>query len=148
MSKKSSLWASDGLLDNSDIVSLGNFTYLHTLKSAGIAPLQQTSSASTPTVSEFLNGAISEYVLGGTPDGMRPFLVDGHQLTLHNSLNGATAHTWVTAENQVLITYAGTTRGENLLIDPLSTAGGLLSDLQILGQQVSSAQRQSLDFAH
>lgn len=148
MSKKTSLWASDGLFDHSDIVSLGNFTYVHTLKSAEVAPLQQTASASTPTVSEFLNGAISEYVLGGTPDGMRPFLVDGHQLTLHNSLNGATAHTWITAENQVLITYAGTTRGENLLIDPLSTTGGLLSDLQILGQQVSSAQHQSLDFAH
>ncbi|HAC69321.1 MAG TPA: hypothetical protein DCP19_16105, partial [Pseudomonas sp.] len=74
MSKKTSLWASDGLFDHSDIVSLGNFTYVHTLKSAEFAPPQQTASSSTPTVSEFLNGAISEYVLGGTPDGMRPFL--------------------------------------------------------------------------
>ncbi|KTT23414.1 hypothetical protein SB14R_14810 [Pseudomonas oryzihabitans] len=148
MSKKASPWASDTLFDNSDIVSLGNFTYLHTLQTSAAQPTQQTALAATPTVSEFLNGAISEYVLGGTPDGMRPFLVDGHQMTLHNSLNGAVAHTWITAENQILITYAGTTRGENLLIDPLATAGGLLSDLQILSQHVSSAQRQSLDFAH
>ncbi|KUM34052.1 hypothetical protein [Pseudomonas sp. EpS/L25] len=148
MSKKASPWASDALLDTSDLISLGNFTYLQALKTAAPALPHQTASATTPTVSEFLNGAISEYVLGGTPDGMRPFLVDGHQMTLHNSLNGATAHTWITAENQLLISYAGTTRGENLLIDPLSTAGGLLSDLQILSQQVSSAQRQSLDFAH
>jgi len=148
MSKKTSLWASDELFDHNDLVSLGNFTYLQAQKSATSASLHQSATAATPTVSEFLNGAISEYVLGGTPDGMRPFLVDGQQMTLHNSLNGAVAHTWITAENQILITYAGTTRGENLLIDPLATAGGLLSDLQILSQRVSSAQRQSLDFAH
>lgn len=148
MSKKTSPWASDGLLDHSDLVSLGNFTYLQALQSGAATTVHQTAAAVTPTVSEFLNGAISEYVLGGTPDGMRPFLVDGHPLTLHNALNGAVAHTWITAENQILITYAGTTRGGNLLIDPLATTGGLLSDLQILGQQVSSAQRQSLDFAH
>ena len=45
MSKKSSLWASDDLLDNSDIVSLGNFTYLHTLKGAAATPLAQTRAA-------------------------------------------------------------------------------------------------------
>lgn len=105
------------------------------------------ASTLTPTVTEFLNGAVSEYVLGGTPTGMTPFTVNGTQLSYHDDTNGAVSHVWLTAENQVLISFAGTTGGEHLLTNPLLTAGGLISDLQILGQQVSTAQIQSLAFA-
>ena len=101
------------------------------------------TSPLTPTVTEFLNAAISEYVIGGVPDGMKPFTVGGHQLTYYDTLTGAVAHTWTTAENQVLISFAGTTGGENLLLNPLLTAGGLLSDLQVLNRQVSNAQVES-----
>lgn len=108
---------------------------------------QAQQAALSPTVSEFLNGAISEYVLGGEPDGMKPFLVNGQQLTLSDDLNGAFAHTWITAEHQVLITFSGTTRGENILVDPAASVGGLLSDLTILQQKTSSAELESLGFA-
>lgn len=37
-----------------------------------IAPVNQDIS-NTPTVSEFLNAANTEYAITGTPDGMRPF---------------------------------------------------------------------------
>ena len=101
----------------------------------------------TPTVTEFLNAAISEYVIGGVPAGMTPFTVGGQQMTYYDTLTGAVAHAWVSAEHQVVISYAGTTGGENLLLNPLLTAGGLISDLQIYSQQVSTAQTESLAFA-
>ncbi|MBO1360017.1 lipase [Acetobacter sacchari] len=101
----------------------------------------------TPTVTEFLNGAMSEYVIGGVPAGMKPLLQNGKQMSFHDDLTGGVGHAWITPENQVLITYSGTTRGENLLIDPLATAGGLLSDLGILLRQVSPAQKEALAFA-
>ena len=78
----------------------------------------------TPTVTEFLNAAISEYVIGGVPDGMKAFAVGGQQLSYYDTLTGAVAHTWITAENQVLISFAGTTGGENLLLNPLLTPAG------------------------
>ena len=104
------------------------------------------ASTLTPTVTEFLNGAVSEYVLGGTPTGMTPFTVNGTQLSYHDDTNGAVSHVWLTAENQVLITFAGTTGGENALIDPLLTVGGLASDIQVVLQKVSAGQTAALAF--
>ena len=105
------------------------------------------TSPLTPTVTEFLNGAVSEYVLGGTPTGMTPFTVNGTQLSYHDDSNGTVGHAWVTAENQVLITFAGTTGGENALIDPLLTVGGLASDIEVLLGHVSAGQTAALGFA-
>ncbi|WP_370368479.1 hypothetical protein [Mycolicibacterium sp. CH28] len=55
----------------------------------------------TPTVAQFLNASAAEYVLGGTPGGMKPFAVNGVQMTSTNILSGESAQVWVTPQKQV-----------------------------------------------
>jgi hypothetical protein len=86
----------------------------------------------TPTVAQFLNAAAGEYVLGGSPAGLKPFTVDGKQLTSTNVLSGESAQAWVTPDNQIIIAYQGTTGGTNLLVDPLIAITQIVTDTQII----------------
>lgn len=86
----------------------------------------------TPTVAEFLNAATAEYVLGGTPGGLKPFTVNGVQMTSTNILSGMRSQVWVTPEQQLIIAYQGTTGGTNLLANPLMAVTQLFTDLQVI----------------
>ncbi|WP_319448831.1 MULTISPECIES: hypothetical protein [unclassified Mycobacterium] len=91
-----------------------------------------STTAKTPTVAQFLNAAASEYVLGGTPDGLQPFTVDGKQMTSTNVLTGESAQVWVTPQKQVIIAYQGTTGGTNLLFNPLIAISQVVTDAQVI----------------
>lgn len=101
----------------------------------------------TPTASEFLNAANTEYAITGTPDGMKPFLVNGKQLAIQDVASGMAAKVWVTSENQIVIAYQGTTGGDNLLLNPLMTVSQIASDVQVWNQSVSQGQKTALKFA-
>ncbi|MBB3747676.1 hypothetical protein FHT44_000137 [Mycolicibacterium sp. BK634] len=90
------------------------------------------TTALTPTVAQFLNAAAAEYVLGGTPGGLRPFTVNGVPVTSTNTLTGERAQVWVTPQNQIIIAYQGTTGGTNLLFNPLIAISQIVTDLQVL----------------
>jgi hypothetical protein len=107
----------------------------------------QKATASSPTVSEFLNAANAEYVISGTPAGMRPFTVGGHQLSYTNVLDGVSAKVWITAENQVLIAYQGTTGGDNFILDPIIVGPQLIDDILAAAGANSPAEADSLSFA-
>jgi len=88
------------------------------------------ATAVTPTVSELLNASNAEYVIGSTPPvGMKSFKILGAPVTYTNELDGVSAKVWVTAENQVVIAYQGTTGGDNILTNPAILIPQLLSDL-------------------
>lgn len=107
-----------------------------------------STTASTPTVAQFLNAATAEYGLGTTPAGMVPFTVNGFQLAMENTLTGAAAKTWVTPEGQIIIAYSGTTGGTNLLFNPFIAVSQILADLQmILTNTTPRAMDDALDFA-
>jgi hypothetical protein len=86
----------------------------------------------TPTVAQFLNAATSQYGLGTTPDGLQPLTVNGFQMASLNILSGHSAAAWVTPQQQIIITYQGTTGGTNLLFNPLVAITQLITDLQII----------------
>ncbi|MDX1888957.1 hypothetical protein [Mycolicibacterium sp. 050158] len=90
------------------------------------------TSAVTPTVSQFLDAAAAEYVLGGTPGGLQPFTVDGLPMTSTNILSGESAQVWVTPQQQVIIAYQGTTGGTNLLFNPLIAISQIITDAQVI----------------
>jgi hypothetical protein len=90
------------------------------------------TTAKTPTVAQFLNAAAGEYVLGGTPDGLQPFTVDGKQMTSTNVLTGESAQVWVTPQKQVIVAYQGTTGGTNLLFNPLIAISQVVTDAQVI----------------
>ncbi|WP_331011025.1 hypothetical protein [Sphingomonas sp.] len=92
--------------------------------------LAQTSSV-TPTVAQFLNASNAQYILGGVPEGFKPFLVDGRQLKLRDVITGAVAATWITPRNQLVIAYQGTTGGENLITHPSALISQALTDAQV-----------------
>lgn len=85
----------------------------------------------TPTVEQFLNAAAAEYVLGGTPGGLRPFTVNGIPMTSTNILSGESAQVWVTPQQQIIIAYQGTTGGTNLLFNPLIALSQIVTDMQV-----------------
>ncbi|MCV7359698.1 hypothetical protein [Mycolicibacterium fluoranthenivorans] len=89
-------------------------------------------STKTPTVAQFLNAATAEYVLGGTPGGLKPFPVNGVQMASTNILSGMRSQVWVTPDNQLIIAYQGTTGGTNLLANPLMAVSQLVADLQVI----------------
>ncbi|SCX00329.1 hypothetical protein [Mycolicibacterium fluoranthenivorans] len=89
-------------------------------------------STKTPTVAQFLNAATAEYVLGGTPGGLKPFTVNGVQMASTNILSGMRSQVWVTPDNQLIIAYQGTTGGTNLLANPLMAVSQLVADLQVI----------------
>ncbi|CAN5828666.1 hypothetical protein BH09ACT7_BH09ACT7_35730 [soil metagenome] len=90
------------------------------------------TTTATPTVEQFLNAAAAGYVLGGTPGGMKPFTVDGVQITSTNILSGESAQVWVTPQKQIIIAYQGTTGGTNLLFNPLIAVSQIVTDTQII----------------
>ncbi|BCI66555.1 lipase [Acetobacter aceti] len=102
----------------------------------------------TPTVSQFLNAANTEYALTGTPNGMSPFLVNGQQLAVIDEASGMSAKVWVTDNDQVIIAFQGTGGGFNAITNPAAVATGFLSDVQIWNQSVSQAQKDALSFTH
>ncbi|MGV0849136.1 hypothetical protein ABQF03_02905 [Mycolicibacterium phlei] len=85
----------------------------------------------TPTGAQFLNAATAAYVLGGTPGGLQPFVVDGFQMSITNIFSGTVGKAWVTPEGQVIIAYQGTTGGSHLLFNPLIVISQLIADLQV-----------------
>jgi hypothetical protein len=111
------------------------------------AAAYQTATASSPTVSEFLNASNAEYVIAGTPVGMRPFTVGGIQVSYTNTIDGVSAKVWVTAENQVVIAYQGTTGGDNFIVDPGILGPQLIDDIIAAAGANSPAEFDSLGFA-
>lgn len=102
----------------------------------------------TPTVAQFLNASAAEYVLGGVPGGLKPFTVNGWQMTLTKPWSGAAAKAWVTPDNQIIIAYQGTTGGTNLLFRPLMAVSQLMTDLQVIFTRTTPrAFYDSLNFA-
>jgi hypothetical protein len=71
-------------------------------------------------------------VLGETTGGLRPFTVNGAQMTSTNILSGESAQVWVTPQKQIIIAYQGTTGGTNLLSNPLITVSQIIADTQVI----------------
>jgi hypothetical protein len=90
------------------------------------------TTGNTPTVSQFLDAAAGEYVLGGQPAGLQPFVVNGFQMQTFNPLSGAVGKAWVTPTGQIIIAYEGTTGGTNLLFHPLIALTQVFVDMQII----------------
>ncbi|MHC9292393.1 hypothetical protein ACRCUN_07970 [Mycobacterium sp. LTG2003] len=90
------------------------------------------TTGTTPTVAQFLNAATTAYVLGGTPGGLKPFTVDGKQMSSTNVLTGMSGKAWVTPDGQVIIAYQGTTGGTNLLFNPLIAVSQVITDVQVI----------------
>ncbi|MDW5612512.1 hypothetical protein [Mycolicibacterium sp. D5.8-2] len=90
------------------------------------------TTATTPTVAQFLNASAAGYVLGGAPADLVPFTVNGFQMSSTNIFSGMVAKTWVTPQGQIIIAYQGTTGGSNLLFNPLITVSQVLADLQVI----------------
>ena len=93
---------------------------------------EQTCDQKTPTVAQFLNAATAEYVLGGQPGDLKPFVVNGKQMKSTNTLTGMSASAWVTPDNQIIIAYSGTTGGTNLLANPVIAVTQVLADMQVI----------------
>jgi hypothetical protein len=90
------------------------------------------TTGKTPTVAQFLNAATAEYVYGGTPGGLKPFVVNGKQMESTNVLTGMSAKAWVTPEGQIIVAYQGTTGGTNLLVNPLIAISQVVTDMQVI----------------
>ncbi|WP_336945032.1 lipase [Asaia sp. HN010] len=111
------------------------------------APESQDLSKS-PTASQFLNAANACYTVSGTPEGMKPFLVDGKQLAVTDLGSAMSAKVWLTDKNQVIVAFQGTTGGDNIVLNPLVALTGVASDVQVWNQTVSQAQKDALSFTH
>ena len=90
------------------------------------------TTAKTPTVAQFLNASAAGYVLGGAPADLKPFTVNGFQMSSTNIFSGMVAKTWVTPDGQIIIAYQGTTGGSHLLFNPLITISQVLADMQVI----------------
>lgn len=102
----------------------------------------------TPTVAQFLNASTAAYVLGSTPGDLKPFVVNGRQMSRTNILTGMVGKAWVTPEGQVIIAYQGTTGGTHLLFNPLIVIPQVIADLQIVFTGTTpGAFHDALDFA-
>ncbi len=88
-------------------------------------------AATTPTVSEFLNASNAEYLIDAVPAGMRAFTNDGAPVTFVDNANGVVASVFVTAEDQLIIAFQGTTGGLNFFIDPVAAASQVITDIGI-----------------
>jgi hypothetical protein len=122
---------------------------LNTIDTAHARTFAQVATAATPTVSELLNAANAEYVIANTPPfGMKPFTIAGIPVAYTNEADGVSAKVWVTAENQVVIAYQGTTGGDNLLTNPAILVPQLLSDFAAAILTNPPAYADSLGFAN
>lgn len=95
------------------------------------------TTAKTPTVAQFLNASAAAYGLGTTPGGLVPFTVNGFQMASANIISGMAARVWVTPDNQIVISYQGTTGGTNLLFNPFIAVAQILTDLQVIYTQTT-----------
>jgi len=114
---------------------------------AAAAAAVQVATAATPTVSEFLNADNVEYLISGTPPGMKPFTVGGIPITYTNDLDGTSAKVWITAENQVVIAYQGTDTGTNFITNPVILTPQLIADAISAAGANSPAEYDALGFA-
>jgi hypothetical protein len=112
------------------------------------AALGLPAAALTPTVTQFLNAANAEYIIGGVPAGMHAFTVFGIPVSYTNDLDGVSAQVWVTPQHQIVIAYQGTTGGENLAINPLAAAAQIIADIGIYAGVTPPAEIDSLNFAN
>ena len=114
----------------------------------GHAPAAPPSAASSPTVTQFLNAANAEYVIGGVPAGMHAFTFLGVPVSYTTVFDGVSAQVWVTQQNQLVIAYQGTTGGEYLGVDPLAALSQIITDIGIYGGTTPPAEIDSLNFAN
>jgi hypothetical protein len=106
------------------------------------------ASSLSPTVTQFLNAANAEYVIGGVPAGMHPFTFLGIPVSYTDVLDGVSAQVWVTPQNQIVIAYQGTTGGENIAIDPVAAVTQIITDIGIYAGTTPPAELDSLGFAN
>jgi len=112
------------------------------------ATLGLVAAPVTPTVTQFLNAANAEYIIGGVPAGMHPFTVLGFPVSYTNDLDGVSAQVWVTPQHQIIIAYQGTTGGENIAINPLPAAAQIIADIGVYAGVTPPAEIDSLNFAN
>lgn len=100
-----------------------------------VSPVTAIAAApSSPTVSQLLNAANAEYV-SGTPAGLSAFDVNGHQLSLNDTLVGAVGSVWETASDQLIVAFQGTS---NFL--------QVIEDIGVYAGAVTAADTASLGF--
>jgi len=109
-------------------------------------------AATTPTVSELLNASNAEYLIDAVPAGMHAFTNDGTPVTFVDNANGVVASVFVTAEDQLIIAFQGTTGGLNFFIDPAAAASQVITDIGVFLNDAASgvtppAYRTALTFA-
>jgi hypothetical protein len=90
------------------------------------------NAGETPTVSEFLNAANALYLIDATPAGMSRFTSNGAAVMLDDETDGAFADVFITKENQLIISYQGTTGGLNFLVNPIATVTQVVTDIQVV----------------
>lgn len=100
----------------------------------------------TPTVTQFLNIANSEYTITGHPKETTPFLIHNKQVAIQDATTGMAAKVWKTNKNQLVISFQGTTGGDNLFLNPFLTISQLATDVQTNNQAVSQAEKKALQF--
>lgn len=103
----------------------------------------------TPNVSEFLNASNWEYDQVGTPADLRPFIVDGKQLSAFSEADGFSASAWVTPSGQVVVSYEGTQAVSVLAVatNPLFTFDQFLQDAGVASGTVTPSERDAAVFA-
>jgi hypothetical protein len=117
-----------------------------------VGVMGSAQAAGTPTFSEFLNAANALYEINTTPTGMTRFTHNGQNVTLTDDADGAVAGVFVTAEKQVIISFQGTTGGNNFVVNPTAAATQLVTDIDVVihddfGGKTPAALSTSLSFA-
>lgn len=116
---------------------------------AALGTTAAANAATTPTVAQLLDAANAEYVVGGVPNGMTAFKVNGQPVTYTNESDGTSAQVWVTPQQQIIIAYQGTSGGEYVFINPMIFASQLVTDLQaFLTNSTPQAFKNALSFAN
>jgi len=129
----------------------GSFAYAAITRADLGHPTQLKADAlnsTTPTVTQFLNAANAEYVIGGTPAGMHHFTFLGVPVSYTDDLTGCSAQVWVTPQNQLIIAYQGTTGGENIAINPTAALTQIIADIGVYAGITPPAEIDSLGFAN
>lgn len=99
------------------------------------------AASTTPTVTQLLDAANAEYIIGGVPAGMHAFRYLGVPVSYTDPLDGVSASVWVTPQNQLVIAYQGTTGGENIILDPAGAAAQVITDIGIFFADTSAGIR-------
>ncbi len=108
----------------------------------------QAAPAATPTVAQLLDVANAQYLLDPIPpSGLRYLLLHGLPVQVTDEVTGLEATAYVTAANQVVIGYQGTTGGERLILNLPIVLTQIAADLQIYAQTISPAELEAVTFA-